>query len=304
MDVLLKGLRYPEGPMVLADGRVACVEVGGGTIVGVDTQGERRLIAEPGGGPNGIAIGPDGTIYLCNNGGFDWARHGDWLLPSGIPTSYRGGSIQKVDPASGRCEALYESCDGIRLRGPNDLVFDRHDGFWFTDFGRVRPRDTDRAGIYYAKADGSMIREVVFPLLGANGIGLSPDGWTLYVAETDTARLWAWDLKSPGEIDPRPWPDSPNGGRLLYAGSEYMRFDSLAVEAGGNICVATIIKAGITVVSPQGGLVEHVPVDAGDPYVTNICFGGTDLRTAYITLSGTGRLVALDWPRPGLKLAH
>jgi gluconolactonase len=74
------------------------------------------------------------------------------------------------------------------------------------------------------------------------------------------------------------------------------------VEANGNICVATLIHGGITVISPEGSRVEHVPMP--DLYTTNICFGGPDLRTAYITLSNSGRLVAVDWPRPGLPLNH
>lgn len=303
MKVLLDGLRFPEGPVALPDGGAACVEVGGGTVVAVDAQGGRRVLAETGGGPNGMAFGPDGRLYVCNNGGLHWDRRGDWLLPHGTPDAYRGGSIQTVDPATGRVETLYDRCGDVRLKGPNDLVFDGHGGFWFTDHGKGRARDLDRSAIYYARADGSAIREAVFPVTTANGIGLSPDGQTLYVAETETARLWGWKLAGPGQIDPLPWPGSPNGGRLLYAASEYMRFDSLAVEASGNICIATIIHAGITVVAPGGGLVEHVPI-AGDPYVTNLCFGGADLRTAYVTLSGTGRLVALDWPRTGLPLAH
>lgn len=300
---MLDGLRFPEGPAVLADGSVVCVEVGGGCITGLDGRGQRKTFAETGGGPNGLAIGPDGACYVCNNGGLNWIPRGEWLLPHGTPDDYRSGTIQKVDLSTGSCETLYDSCNGIALKGPNDLVFDGHGGFWFTDHGKGRARDLDRSAIYYAKADGSMVREVVFPVTTANGVGLAPDGRTLYVAETETARLWAWDLKGPGEIEPRAWPASPNGGRLLYAAPEYMRFDSLAVEAGGNICVATIIKAGITVISAEGGLVEHLPI-AGDPYVTNICFGGADRRTAYVTLSGTGRLVALDWPRAGLRLAH
>ena len=84
-------------------------------------------------------------------------------------------------------------------------------------------------------------------------------------------------------------------------GGHYQRFDSIAVDAFGNICVATLLHGGITVIAPDGRLCSHVPMP--DPYTTNLCFGGADLRTAYVTLSGTGKLVAVeDWPVPGLKL--
>jgi gluconolactonase len=76
----------------------------------------------------------------------------------------------------------------------------------------------------------------------------------------------------------------------------------MALEANGNICVATLVTGGITVFSPQGEKLEYC--QGPEPYCTNICFGGEDMRTAYITLSGTGRLVAVDWPRPGLKLEY
>ena len=82
----------------------------------------------------------------------------------------------------------------------------------------------------------------------------------------------------------------------------YQVFDSLAVEAGGGICVATLMNGGITVVPPEGGSSTHIPCP--DPLTTNICFGGPNLRTAFITLSKTGKLVAMDWPRPGAPLPY
>ena len=90
--------------------------------------------------------------------------------------------------------------------------------------------------------------------------------------------------------------------KAFLAGLPGLQFlDSLAVDGDGNVCVATIFNGGITVISPEGEIVEHVPT--GDPYTTNVCFGGPDRRTAYITLSGTGRLVSTPWPCPGAKLA-
>jgi gluconolactonase len=223
------------------------------------------------------------------------------LRPIGQADDYSGGRIEAVDLRSGAVEVLYTETDKGPLKGPNDLVFDREGGFYFTDLGKVRAHEMDRGAVYYAKADGSLIREVVFPIFTPNGIGLSPDGRVLYVAETETARLWAFDLKGPGAIERHPFP-SPYGGRLVVGLGGYNRFDSLAVDAQGNICVATLVNGGITIVSPDGSSVRHIPMP--DRWATNICFGGPDLRTAYITLSSTGRLVAMPWDRPGLRLNY
>jgi len=295
------GLRFPEGPIALPDGDVLLVEIARGTLSRVKPDGRIEVVAETGGGPNGAAMGPEGTVYICNNGGFRWHEKDGRLLPGYQAPDYSGGRIERVDLASGRVEVLYSECDGVALRGPNDLVFDRDGGMWFTDHGKIRKRDEDRTGVYYAKADGSFITEAIFPVHSPNGIGLSPDEETLYVAETPTARLWAYDIAGPGEIvrgrGEAPW----QPGRLLAGMSDYRFFDSLAVDGAGHVCIGTIVKGGITVVAPDGSGVEHVPVP-GDSFATNICFGGPDLRTAYITLSSTGRLVAMDWPRPGLPL--
>ena len=89
---------------------------------------------------------------------------------------------------------------------------------------------------------------------------------------------------------------------VLYGlpGMQYL--DSLAVDGEGWVCAATLFNGGITAISPDGTRVEHHAT--GDLMTTNICFGGDDLRTAYVTLSSTGRLVSFPWPRPGLRLAH
>lgn len=300
MKVIATGLRFPEGPVAMPDGSVLLVEIERGAVSRVAPDGAVSVVAWPGGGPNGLAAGPDGMLYACNNGGFLWHESPGLLRPIGTPPDYSGGRIERIDPATGAIQVLYDACDGHPLCGPNDIVFDRHGGFYFTDLGKNRPRDRDHGGVYYALADGSRITCVAYPMLTPNGIGLSPDGSVLYVAETETARLWAFDLDAPGQAAKYPFP-SPHGGRLVAGLPGFQRFDSLAVEAGGNVCVATLVTGCITVIAPGGDVLRQVPT--GDPYTTNICFGGPDLQTAYVTLSGRGELMALDWPSSGLRLA-
>ena len=303
MRVIAQDLWFPEGPVWLGDGSLLVVEIRRKTLTRVWLDGRKQIVAELGGGPNGAAIGPDGHCYVCNNGGFKFVQRADgrWVT-AGTPDDYTTGRIERVNIDTGASEVLYDRVGDINVRGPNDIVFDAHGGFYFTDPGKTRHRDWDRGSICYAKADGSMIRELVFPIHKPNGIGLSPDGKTLYVAETETARLWAWDIEAPGQFA-RPAvasPDSPHGSRLVYTSPVYQRFDSLAVEANGNVCIGTLDRGGITVVTPATGHGEFVPVPFGDTHVTNLCFGGADLRKAYVTLSYSGQLVEMDWPRAGL----
>jgi gluconolactonase len=299
---ITKGLRFPEGPIALPDGSVLVVEIEGARLVKVLPDGRKEVVAELGGGPNGAAMGPNNAVYVCNNGGFNWVTEADgYLRPHGRADAYAGGGIQRVDLASGRVETLYSHCGDVPIMGPNDIVFDGKGGFYFTDHGKSYDRLMDRGAVFYAAEDGSSIKEVVFPMITPNGCGISPDGGTLYASETETGRLWAWPIVAPGELAKDPWP-SPAGGKFIGGPTGYQRFDSMAVEAGGNICVASLVAGGISVFSPHGGLVEFH--EAPEPYCTNICFGGDDMKTAFITLSGYGRLIAVDWPRPGLKLAY
>jgi gluconolactonase len=304
---LASGLEFPEGPVVLPDGSVAVCEIKGGRITRVATDGTKEVVAQPGGGPNGAQLGPDGKLYVCNNGAaYDFVDLGGISVTHQPPSGHEGGRIERIDIETGEVEVLYEEADGHPLIAPNDLVFDGHGGFWFTDHGIRHERTQDRTWIRYAKADGSEIREVMGPVDGANGIGLSPDGTKLYVAETYTAAIWSWDVSGPGEVG-EPFPLLPHGGMPVARVSGFCALDSLAIDGDGNICVGTLLKGGITTIAPgtepaSGQEIDFV--EAGDVWPTNIAFGGDDLRTAYIAGSTTGRLLVTEWARPGLKLAH
>lgn len=303
MRILASGLRFPEGPVVMRDGSVCVVEIAAGRVSRVSPDGQVSVLAETCGGPNGMAAGPDGALFVCNNGGFvvrevDGETH---VIHGELPSDYVTGSIQRVDPTSGDTTVLYTHCGDVPLSAPNDLVFDAHGGFYFTDFGKIRKRSRDIGCIYYALPDGSHIHEVAHPLANPNGIGLSPDQHTLYVAETETSRLWAYEIVEPGRVKKHGFP-SPNGARLICGLSGYQRFDSLAVQADGNICIGTLATGYVTVISPVGDVVRQVRMP--DRYPTNICFGGPDMKKAYVTLSLTGKLAELDWESAGLPLNY
>lgn len=297
ITIIATGLGFPEGPVALPDGSVIVTEINGGRLTRIGPDGAKAQLGVARHGPNGLAFGPDGMLYLCDNGGARYIP--GHFAGQGPSDDYDGGYVARVDPATGDRTKLYTECNGHRLSAPNDIVFDRQGGFYFTDLGKRYAHHRDHGGLYYALPDGSSVREIAYPIITANGVGLSPDEKTVYVADTEAARLWAFDLDAPGEIRGAPFP-SPHGGRCLITMPGLCRFDSLAVQANGDVCVTTMLTGAITVISPSGEIVRSVPMP--DTHPTNICFGGADLQTAYITLSRKGEVARMRWHEPGLRL--
>jgi gluconolactonase len=295
-EVLAEHLGLPEGPVVARDGTLYAVDVDGGRVVRI-AGGETTVVARPGGGPNGMVLVDDQTAVIANNGGFLWTQPGGSRVPLDLdthtnePPGFAGGWIERADLVTGAVTVLHTECAGRPLRGPNDLVVDETGGIWFTDTGKMRRMSVDRGGLYYIPPDGGPVREAVFPLLGANGVGLSPDGCRVYVAETYTGRLLAWDLAAPGVVGPPSAAADPVHGGTCVAATPYT-FDSLAVEASGRIAIAATYS-GIVVITPDGAQTDVYPLP-GDA-ASNIAFadGG---RRAVITLSRSGRLVQAPWP--------
>jgi gluconolactonase len=294
VELVADGLEFPEGPVVLPDGSVLCVEITAGRLTRVEPDGAKSVVAEVGGGPNGAAIGPDGAVYMCNNGGMS-------------PRSRSTPSIQRVELDTGKWRVLYTESGGEPLQSPNDLVFDATGCFWFTDLGA--------GSIHYAAPDGSSCEPAITDASQPNGIGLSPEGDILYWAQTNTRQVMRRRLDGPGRVVASAayciqsvlMTGSADPSTLVVGLPGAQELDSLAVDSSGAICVGTLLESGITEVPPEGGLENVVrwvlPEHLYDNAVTNIAFGGPDLRTAYLTCSSTGRLLRCRWPRPGLPLA-
>lgn len=296
-EIVTTGLLFPEGPVALADGSVIVVEVGAGRVTRVDGHGTKHVISECGGGPGGAAVGPDGNLYVCNNGGMRLTLTADGRTSTRgeADASYCGGWIDRIDMRTGATERVCESIDGIRLAGPNDIVFDADGGFWFSDFGKPIGATVERGGICYVSSDGVANRVVHGPRV--NGIALSPDGGTLYAAISHESLVVDFSVVGPGELSPVQHP----AGRPTAQFPTRHILDSMAMEANGRLCVATTFaQPGIGIVDPITGGISLLEVS--DPMPTNICFGGIDLRDAWITLAGQGALARARWPRPGLAL--
>lgn len=296
--VVTEGLGFPEGPVVMPDGSVVLCEIKNRCLTRVQQDGSKEVVIQLDGAPNGAAVGPDGALYICNNGdGFAWGDPGGVTQPVGGNPDYSGGRIERVDLETGEVTELYREIDGHALLMPNDIVIDKDGGLWFTDHGTRTERSFVHGGLYYGKPDGSFATTIAYPITTANGVGLSPDEKTVYVADTETGRLYSYAITGAGQID-APNPFKP-GDAVLAQVEGFKRYDSLAVEANGNICCAGLTPGSITVISPDGKEVETI--DMPDEFATNLAFGGPDMKTAYITLSGSGQLIAMDWPRAGHK---
>jgi gluconolactonase len=167
---------------------------------------------------------------------------------------------------------------------------------WFTDHGCSTPDGRKFGALYYAKPDGSLISRQRDHFVSPNGIGLSPDEKRVYMADTNLGRLWAFDIAEPGVLADGP-PFQP--GHVVCNLPGYQLLDSLRWRPAARSAWRPSSTAAITAFDPDG-TTEHFPFP--DLIVTNICFGGADMTSAWITASATGKLFKAKWPRPGLKL--
>jgi gluconolactonase len=292
VEIVAEGLAFPEGPVAMNDGSVLVAEIAGGRIARVDRNGAVETAVTVGGGPNGCAIGPDGALYVCNNGGF---RFGNPITPC----------VQRVDLSARTTEVLYRDCDGVALNSPNDLVFDRAGGFYFSDYAA-------QGSICYASVDGSAITRVVADRPHPNGIGLSADESVLYWAETPTRQVQRRRVVAPGEVEAADCdvralfrPGGADRFAVLAGLPGCHELDSLAIDAAGSVVVGTLIDSGVSEIRLDGSWSLHrLPAALDDPLVTNVCFGGADLATLFITCSKTGRLLRATWHCAGQPLAH
>jgi gluconolactonase len=223
----------------------------------------------------------------ANNGG-RWAAEtstgGHWG-PGGFPAS-----IQRILP-DGTIETVVSEIDGVALHSPNDICFGPDDGFWFTD-----PIWPDERGVCapgdlgYARPSGEAVR-IHTDLEMPNGLGVTDDGSTLLVTASRTFTIHAFAILGPGRL----------GEARLFAALDHGVFpDGICFDVAGRVFCAGHGGSLIYVFSAEGVLEAKIEMDDKD--ISNLCFGGPENRTLYVTESDMGRVVAIEWPTPGMTL--
>jgi gluconolactonase len=261
--IVAEGLKFPEGPIAMRDGALLFVEIERRTVSRLTPAGKVEVAAQLDGGPNGLAVGPDGAGFTA------------------------GGKIQRLDVKSGRVTTVYDSVEGRPIVAADDLVFDRHGGMWISDIA-VKPGE---GAILYAPAPGKPLVVARGGLNGPNGIGVSPDGRLLHVSMGQN--LHAFDIDGPGKLSTRSYPKDGLQAPL-WQGSYA---DSLKLQADGKVCVCSLLRPGGIGVVDRAGHTEFLGFP--DRWVCNLAFGGGDMRDAWIMLSGLGQIAKVRWPAPG-----
>ena len=280
------GLRFPEGPIALDDGSLVVCEIEGASLVHLRPDGSIERVAV-GGGANGAALGPDGAVYVGNDGGLAFTTGDGIRFPHALADGNTGGEIQRVDLEHGTVETVFTHCGELRIGSLNDVVFDAAGGCYVVD--------TTNGVLFYADPVARTIAVADSTLEFPNGAGLSPDGATLYVSETYSGKLIRFAVRGPGTLADK---------QVIHDAGGDHDWDGLAVDGAGHVCVANLQRSGISVIDPDGREVDAFVTPEPDPFVTNLCFGGPGGDTAYVCSAGRGILYAIRWPWPGLRLHH
>jgi gluconolactonase len=306
---LADGIRGPEGTSLLADGSVTCVEFTAGNLLRITQHGAREVLCAPGPGVVGTALGLDGALYVVKLDPIRFARGHRAIVPPrtsdqqrSSPSGARSGAgdaaaassparILRLDLRTRALQTLYTACDGAPLAGPDDLVVDRWGDLWVSDM-------IDNC-VYWCRPDGTSIRRVIGDMPGINGIALSPDHTRLYII--GRGRLLAYDIVGRGTLATAH--GRPTARELAVLPPNVHLPDGMRTERDGNI-VCACWGDGLYVYRPDGALLSRMALPG--VRIINLCFGGADLRTAYLAAvppdGMTGMLLSIPWPRAGMRL--
>lgn len=282
VTTLVEGLGHPEGPDVLADGRIVMVETFSGKIVAWSQELGLHDYAICGGGPNACVLGSDGAVYITQNGGTAGAWKADVMSTP---------SIQRAWP-DGRCEIVASAAAGIDFQAPNDLTFGVDGRLYFTDPSDYDPDNRGPARLFVLHADGTgeMLEE--WPAAYCNGIVAEPDGSIVWVESYGRGVYRKRHGQASEQICQLPDGHIPDG---------------LKIDADGNLWITAYSGAGLDILRPDGTIVDFL--DTGGCPLNCVFHDHALFITDQGNAAGTsadafhsGRLLRVDVDREGMPL--
>ncbi|MBX9580385.1 MAG: SMP-30/gluconolactonase/LRE family protein [Gemmataceae bacterium] len=242
---------FTEGPAPDADGNVFFTDQPNDRILRWGTDGKLTTFLEPSGRSNGLCFDKAGNLWACAD---------------------EKNELWRIDPKTKEKTVVVKDHGGKLLNGPNDIWVRPDGGAYFTDpfykrpYWKRGPQEQDVQGVYYVGKDAKLAR-VEGGLKQPNGIVGTPDGKTLYVADIGANKTYAYDIRDDGSL----------AGRHLFCeqGS-----DGMTLDDAGNVYLT---GKGVMVYDKGGKKVAQV--DVPEPWTANVCFGGKDMKTLFITAS-------------------
>ena len=245
------GYSFTEGPAVDPEGNVFFTDQPNDKILKWSTDGTISVFMEGAGRSNGLYFDNKGNLLSCAD---------------------LNNELWKIDMMK-KSTVLVKDFEGKKLNGPNDLWVDPKGGIYFTDpfykrdYWSRAEKEIELENVYYLSPDGKSLAIAASDFVRPNGIVGSKDGKTLYVADINAKKTYSFTIN----------PDGTLTNRKLFA---EMGSDGMTVDFKGNVYLT---GKGVTVFNAGGKQIQHIPVE--EPWTANVCFGGKDQKTLFITAS-------------------
>ncbi len=251
LEKLADGFSFTEGPTSDAQGNIFFTDQPNDRIMEWSISDELLTFMQPGGRSNGLAFDNKGFLWACADEKNELWQIDQSKKATPVPLKY-GSNL---------------------LNGPNDLWITADGGIYFTDPYYQRPWWThksmpqDLQGVYYLAPDHKTLTRVIDDLVQPNGIVGTPDGKTLFVADIGANKTWSYTINK----------DRTLSGKKLFC---ELGSDGMTIDTEGNIYLT---GNGVSIFDKSGKQIGHIDVPEG--WTANVCFGGTDMKSLFITAS-------------------